>query len=136
MLTYGMEENACLILSYEYPCGMISMRDRELPDNPLEFIRHCVVQNEILWTYHVNMRLRSRFIPREAILKSVFHYQIIEEYPADKYLPSYLVYSEYQGIEFHILFAVDLERGNVRIITSYRPNPLEWEPDLKKRRQL
>jgi hypothetical protein len=45
-----------------------------------------------MWTYHVNMRLQGRFISREEILDSVSEYQIIEEYPADKYLPSYLIY--------------------------------------------
>jgi hypothetical protein len=40
------------------------------------------------------MRLKGRFIPREAILASTESYEIIEEYPKDKYLPSCLVYAE------------------------------------------
>ncbi len=107
-----------------------------IPRNPLEFIRHCMEEEKIFWTYHVNMRLRNRFIPREAILQSTSNYEILEEYPEDKYLPSYLVYSEYQNMKFHILFAVDLEGDNVRVITAYRPNVEEWEGDLKKRRRL
>jgi len=63
-------------------------------------------------------------------------HEIIEEYSEDKYLPSYLVYSKYQQIIFHILFAIDVEADNVRIITTYRPNPQNWEEDLKKRRQV
>jgi hypothetical protein len=104
------------------------------PDDPLEFILLCVNRQRIYWTYHVNMRLRSRFITRQMILDSTDSYEIIEEYPEDKYLPSYLVYANYRGIIFHILFAADLEEDNVRIVTAYRPNPQEWDEGLKTRR--
>ena len=89
-----------------------------------------------MWTYHVNMRLKGRFISRQAIIQSHENYEIIEENPKDKYLPSYLVYSEYLGDIFHILFAVDLEGFNVRIVTAYRPDPEEWEAGFRKRRNL
>jgi hypothetical protein len=46
-----------------------------------------------LWTYHVNMRLAGRFIPRESILAAV-----------------------------------------ASVVTAYRPDPGEWQPDLKARR--
>jgi len=110
--------------------------ERKVPDKPLEFIRRCVRQRKVFWTYHVNMRLRGRFITRQAILQSHGRFEIIEAYPKDKYLPSYLVYSEYQGDIFHILFAVDLEGVNVRIITAYRPTPEEWEEGFKVRRSI
>jgi hypothetical protein len=88
---------------------MLALMEPNLPDDSLEFIRSCVRQGKVFWTYHVSMRLRGRFIHRQAILQSHEHYEIIEEYPKDKYLPSYLVYSEYQDDIFHILFAVDLK---------------------------
>ncbi len=108
--------------------------DRPIPENPLEFIKKCVTQRKILWSYHVNMRMKNRFIPREFILNSVTDYEIIEEYPKDKYFPSYLVYSRIQKHVFHILFAVDVNADNVRIITAYYPIEEEWEADLKRRR--
>ncbi len=58
----------------------------------LDFIRSCIKRRRIHWTYHVNLRLEGRIIPRELILNSVDSYGIIEEYPDDKYLPSYLIY--------------------------------------------
>jgi YgiT-type zinc finger domain-containing protein len=108
---------------------------RKLPDDPLEFIRRCVRQGRVFWTYHVNMRLRGRFITRQAILQSNESYEILEEYPRDKYLPSYLVYSEYQSDIFHVLFALDLEGVNVRIVTAYRPNPEEWERGVQEKEE-
>lgn len=99
------------------------------------FIQKCVRERKVLWTYHVNMRLRGRFISREEIIDPVNDYQIIEEYPADKYLPSYLVYCHRKGRIFHVLFAADVQGDNVRVITAYYPNRNDWEEDLKTRRR-
>jgi hypothetical protein len=108
---------------------------RQLPEDPLEFIRQCVKRRNLLWTYHVNMRIAGRYIPREAILESQESFEVIESYPDDKYLPSYLVYAEFQGSAFHVLFATDIPEHNVRVVTAYRPNPEEWSADLKRRRR-
>jgi hypothetical protein len=105
------------------------------PKDPLEFIQRCVNEQKTYWTYHVNMRMKGRFIPRQFILESVNNYEIIEEYKEDKYLPSYLVHSKYKGKVFHILFGVDVKNDNIRIITTYYPNLEEWEKDLKTRRR-
>ena len=108
--------------------------DTSVPENPLAFIQKCVRLNKVLWTYHVNIRMKRRFISREMILNSTEHYEIIAQYPKDKYFPSYLVYSSYQAVIFHVLFAVDIEQDNVRIITAYHPDPDEWEENFRKRR--
>jgi hypothetical protein len=114
---------------------MLMAAEHTFPDNPLRFIQRCVRERKVLWTYHANIRLKGRFISRQAILESNVSYEIIEAYPRDKYLPSYLVYSEWEGDIFHILFAVDSEGDNVRIITAYRPDPDEWEEDFRTRRR-
>ncbi len=85
-------------------------------------------------TYHVNMRMKGRSISRLIILNSFENFEIIEEYPKDKYLPSYLIYSHYQDEIFHVLFAVDIEGDNIRVITSYFPDPEEWKEEFKTRR--
>ncbi|MEE8480249.1 MAG: DUF4258 domain-containing protein [Desulfobacterales bacterium] len=105
-----------------------------IPENPLEFIQRCMLEQKILWTYHVNMQMKRRLISRQMILDSVQHYEIIEKYPKDKYLPSYLIHARYQDKTFHVLFAVDIIEDNVRIITSYHPSLDEWHEDLKTRR--
>jgi hypothetical protein len=58
-------------------------RDWKLPDDPLRFIQACVGNRRVLWTYHVNMRLKGRFIPRKAILDAVESYEIVEAYPGN-----------------------------------------------------
>ncbi len=77
------------------------------------------------------MRLERRPITRSEILEAVDSYLLVESYPEDKYLPSYLVL----GLEsFHVLFAVDFENDNVRVVTAYRPDPDEWEPGFLVRK--
>lgn len=106
-----------------------------IPNDPISFIRHCVSRRRVYWTYHVNMRMRERFIPREWILDAAGAYEVIESYPTDRYLPSYLVWVKPADTIIHVLFAVDLETDNVRVVTAYRPDPAEWVEDMKRRRK-
>jgi hypothetical protein len=80
------------------------------------------------------MRLAGRFIPREAILDAVETFELVEAYPDDKYLPSYLVLGRVGDDAFHVVFATDVESDNVRVVTVYRPDAAEWQGDLKTRR--
>ena len=93
-----------------------------VPDDPVAFIQACVRDRRILWTYHVNLRLKGRFVPRQTILDAVDSYEIVESYPDDKYLPSYLVLARLAGNAIHVLFATDVEGDNARVVTAYRPS--------------
>ncbi len=106
---------------------------RIIPDDPLEVIRRCIRDKKVFWTYHVNMRLEKRSVTREMILASVDEMEIIEEYPEDKYSPSYLLLSRDGDIWYHVLAAVDAAGDNVRVVTAYLPNPNKWEPYFKIR---
>ncbi len=112
----------------------MSTGERQLPDDPLAFIRECVGGGRVLWTYHVNMRLVSRSVSRQTIVGSSGTFEIIESYPEDKYLPSYLVLARPAGDAVHVLFATDIAGDNVRVVTAYRPSEDEWLDDLKTRR--
>lgn len=110
-------------------------RQRIVPEDPIAFIQDKVRRRQLLWTYHVNLRFAGRFIPRETILEAVDTYELVEAYPEDKYLPSFLVFARKGPDVFHVLFGADVKGDNVRVITSYRPDPEKWAPDLKTRRQ-
>ena len=110
------------------------MAEPKLPNDPLSFIRDCIRGGRILWTYHVNMRLGQRFIARETIIQAADSYEMVEEYPEDKYLPSYLLPGREGGEGFHVLFGADMEGQNVRVVTAYYPSAEEWEANLKTRR--
>lgn len=47
-------------------------------DDVLEFVRACVVGNRILWTYHANMRLRSRNASRKQVTATTGSYRLLE----------------------------------------------------------
>jgi hypothetical protein len=80
------------------------------------------------------MRTTGRFIPRDAILRAADAPVIVEVYPDDKYLPGYLVLGRYGGDTFHLVVAVDVLGGNIRIVTASRPGVVEWCGDMKTRR--
>lgn len=109
--------------------------NRRLPETPLEFIQYCVRERRVYWSYHVNMRMQERCITRNEVFDAVATYELIDSYPHDKYLPSYLVYAETSCNVFHVLFAADTEGDNVRVITAYHPDPNQWSYDLKTRRK-
>jgi hypothetical protein len=66
--------------------------------------------------------------------KSVGSLELIESYPQDKYLPSFLVRGEADGIVFHAHIATDVDGGNVRVVTMYLPDLNEWDEGCRVRR--
>lgn len=104
-------------------------------DDPLSFIKECVADGRVYWTYHVNMRLRERAISRTMVLAAVDSFEIIESYPLDKFLPSYLVYGQVGELILHILFALDADENNVRVVTAYLPDSVRWKRDMKTRKR-
>ena len=108
--------------------------ERTVPADPLAFIVRCVRERRIYWTYHVNMRLTGRHISRRDICEATDTFELVEAYPDDKYLPSYLVLAGVAPSAFHVLFGTDLAGDNVRVVTAYRPSANDWEPDMKTRR--
>ena len=113
----------------------MTMQERQVPEDPLGFITRCLKERKIIWTYHVNMRIEGRGLSRVDILGAIDTLEVIEEYPDDKYLPSYLLYGIIVRGVFHIQIAVDLVGDNVRIVTVYWPDSAEWEESLKRRKR-
>lgn len=106
-----------------------------MENETLRFIKACIEDRLVFWTYHVNMRLQNRYIARDQILAAVDSYEIIEDYPDDKYLPSCLVWARTEYEIIHIHMALDRSEDNVRIITAYRPTPDKWTDNFKTRRK-
>lgn len=107
---------------------------RKLPAEPLDFIKQCVRSGNILWTHHVNMRFGVRRLTRDMICSAIDSYEIIESYPEDKYLPSYLVRGDHLAGIFHVLVAADVGGQNVRIVTAYLPDVSKWDVEFRRRR--
>jgi len=101
----------------------------------LEFIKSCVFRKRIYWTHHSALRMKERGLGRHEILSSVDSYELIEDYPQERYLPSYLVFSDHEGTVIHLVVAADFDHDSIVLITAYEPSAEEWSDDLKKRRQ-
>lgn len=80
------------------------------------------------------MRLRQRKLNAEALREAVSTFEVVESYPQDKYLPSFLLRGEARGVVFHAHVATDVEGSNVRVVTMYTPSPDEWDNDGRIRR--
>jgi hypothetical protein len=80
------------------------------------------------------MRLQQRALPADILRNEMETLEIIEAYPQDKYLPSFLLRGESEGCVFHAQIATDVEGENIRIVTVYIPDPGEWDEGLRIRR--
>jgi hypothetical protein len=106
------------------------------PDDPLAFIKACIVSGRIRWSYHVTMRLKQRKLTAQVLSDSMASLDLMESYPDDKYLPSFLLRGVVEGLVFHALIATDVEGDNVRVVTMYLPDPNKWDVAGRKRRSL
>jgi hypothetical protein len=59
----------------------------------------------------------------------------IEDYPDDTPLPSYLMLATGAGRVLHVVAADNPEADETIVITTYEPDPDEWEPDYKTRKK-
>jgi len=67
------------------------------------------------------------------LIKAADSLEIIEAYPEDKYLPSFLLRGEFEGKVFHAQIATDTEAPNVRVVTLYIPSAEEWDSGFRVR---
>jgi hypothetical protein len=63
----------------------------------LAFIKDCIWAGRVRWTYHGTMRLQQRGLTADTLLHAVSSLEIVEPYPDDKYLPSFLRRGEIEG---------------------------------------
>ena len=81
------------------------------------------------------MRLQQRGLTAGVVRNAMATLEILEAYPQDKYLPSFLVRGEFEGRIFHAQIAADVEGENIRIVTMYAPDPKEWDEGMRVRRK-
>ncbi len=80
------------------------------------------------------MRSHQRSLSADSLTAAVSTLEIIERYPLDKYLPSFLVRGESEGAVFHAHVATDVEGCNIRVVTMYVPDSAKWDAEFRVRR--
>ena len=87
----------------------------------------------IRWTGHILKRLMQRGIFQTSVVQAIHSGEIIEQYSDDYPYPSCLLLGTTEaGEALHIVCGIG--EGEVWLITTYHPDPDEWESDLKTRR--
>ena len=94
-----------------------------------------IKNKKIRWTNHVMIRLLQRNISQNDVEHALLNGEIIEEYEDDYPYPSCLVYGiNSKNQVLHIVCASNEEE--LWIITAYYPDNIEWENDLKTRKEI
>lgn len=100
----------------------------------IDTIKKLIKDRKIRWTNHVMIRLLQRQISQKDIEIAMLNGEIIEEYEDSYPYPSCLVYGiNMNNKVIHIVCGTNGEE--LWIITAYYPNELEWEKDLKTRKE-
>ena len=100
----------------------------------LNRIKEMIKKGQIRWTNHVMIRLFQRNIKQEDIENALLNGEIIEEYEEDYPYPSYLVYGITLNNEvLHVVCGMNEEE--FWILTAYYPDNINWESDLKTRKE-
>ena len=100
----------------------------------INIIKQLIKNQKIRWTNHVMIRLLQRNITQNDVENALLNGEIIEEYEDSYPYPSCLVY----GINLNdkVLHIVCGSNGEeLWIITAYYPDNIEWERDLKTRKE-
>lgn len=100
----------------------------------IEQVKEYIDKKEIKWSVHCLERMQERDISRADVKKCIETGEIIEDYPEDFPNPSSLIFG-YTIDEKVLHVVVGMDENSIYIITSYFPNTVKFEDDLKTRRR-
>lgn len=101
----------------------------------INIIKQLIKDEKIRWTNHIVVRLLQRNITQDDVLNTLLNGEIIEEYENDYPYPSCLVYGiSLNNKILHVVCGSNEEE--LWIITAYYPDNIEWENDLKTRKEI
>ncbi len=102
----------------------------------IEDLIRAIGAGKVLLTDHADEEAEADGISFDEVDFSVFHGEVIREYPEDKLYPSCLLYGDtFGGDPVHSVWAYNEKSGFAVIMTVYRPDPALWELDWKTRRR-
>ena len=83
--------------------------------------------NRVHISDHADEEAEDDQLTFDEIYFSVFHGEIIEQYPTDKPYPSCLIYGQtFSGDPVHRVWAYNAQNQWAVLITVYRPDPRRW----------
>lgn len=94
----------------------------------LDDLRFLCCRETMIVTAHCMDRMSKRDIELSEVMRAIMTGEVIEDYPDDYPYPSALI----SGNGLHVVAGVG--DGRLWLITAYRPDPDQWEADLKTRK--
>ena len=90
----------------------------------LNDIQRKIRSGDYTFSDHALKRMIKRDLLRQDVEDAILQGEVIEEYPDDKYSPSYLIYGKTEDArDLHVQVSFP---PSVVIITEYEPDPGEW----------
>jgi hypothetical protein len=83
---------------------------------------------------HAFERMAARGITVADVLLVLREGEHIEEYSDDTPFPSALLSGTVDGRRLHVVAAHDAAEDVTYVITTYEPDPAEWDPSFRRRR--
>lgn len=97
-------------------------------------IRQSIRQREIIWRRHALERMLERELSRKTVLDVASNGEVIEDYSADRPMPTALLLGWDKKRPIHVVLSIDPD-GEVAIITAYEPSLDVFESDYRTRRK-
>ena len=97
-------------------------------------IRKAINQRKIIWRRHALERMLERGLSRSVVLEVASHGEVIEDYSADRPIPSALLLGWDKERPIHVVLSIEPD-GEIYIITAYEPSLDVFESDYRTRRK-
>jgi len=94
-----------------------------------------LMKSALVFTTHALRRMLEHGIRSGQIRQVLEAGERIETYPDGTPLPSYLMLGKGAGRVLHVVAADDEAQDETIVITSYEPDPKQWESDFRTRKR-
>ncbi len=97
-------------------------------------VQSLVKKRHVIWRRHALERLLERGLTRSKIFDALTTGELIEDYSADRHIPSGLVLGWQGNCPIHVVVARE-DDDSLAIITAYEPTLEHFETDFRTRRK-
>jgi hypothetical protein len=98
-------------------------------------VKQAIHQRRVIWRRHALERMLERGLSRKIVLNVAGSGDVIEDYSADRPIPTVLLFGWDGKRPVHVVLALEPD-GQVAIITVYEPTLEVFESDYRTRRKL